>query len=259
MAGLLYKDFIAINRLKRVRLTWLLFGGTILYIALRMIFPGTRELEDFMVISEKGETFNLFDLIFILFFAVLLIIQISLINGFIGKITDNDDKNKIKCYLAAMPIDKKTYISSKYIFVGIMTYAFMAFAYIWGASCKAFCGNSGIIKDLAAMLIKMVILLYSLSLIIAAIELMLFILFGKEKAMMAKILFLTIIAFTVIGYLMFGDLSGFKNVDIFVIVSYMKKFASRFAIIRVCVMIFSLVFYYLSYRITCYCYEKREL
>ena len=95
MIGLLYKDFVSVNRLNKIRLTWIIAACTIVYGILRAIFPGTLEIKEFMVENDSGKLINLIDTIFIMPLAIILICGVSLINGWVSKIIERDEKNKM--------------------------------------------------------------------------------------------------------------------------------------------------------------------
>lgn len=64
MGGLLYKDFVSVNRINKAKLTWILAVLTVLYIGLRIAFPGTADRNAFLVESEDGQIVNLVDTFF---------------------------------------------------------------------------------------------------------------------------------------------------------------------------------------------------
>ena len=113
MGGLLYKDFISVNKIGKIKLTWLMAALTIIYIVLRMVFPGTADIPELMIKYGQGEMVNFLDIFFVSFLALWIITGLGIINGFIGKIVDGDDKNKIRGYISSMPLSKSTYVASK--------------------------------------------------------------------------------------------------------------------------------------------------
>lgn len=247
MGGLLYKDFVSINRFGKIKLTIFLLLLTTIFIILRMVFPGTKDLEDFVVTNEQGETVNLLDVFFLMLYAFQIIMSLSFVG--VWKIVGNDEKNKIKEYLTIMPFEKNTYIASKYIFIGISAYVFMSLDYVWGIVCAAFC-RDGFIMDIVSMLNSMLIPIMSLLLFIAAIEFPLYFKFGKEKAMRVMVVFWTVIALVVIGYLMFGDLTIFQNLDISAFVDFVEKHKTGVIIFQSFEPVVILLLYYLSYCIS---------
>ena len=64
MLGLLYKDFTAVKGKK-----FLVFVAamTLLFVVLRVAFPGTAELEGFMAMDQDGNEVNIIDAFFLVF------------------------------------------------------------------------------------------------------------------------------------------------------------------------------------------------
>lgn len=258
MGGLLYKDFVSVNRISKLKLTWILTVLTVLYITLRIAFPGTADIEGFLVENEDGQIVNIIDSFFVIALAFFVIGIMGLMNGWTAKIVDSDGKNKIQEYIGALPLDKNSYIASKYIFMAVSAYLFMSISYIWYISCTAFC-RVGALADAAQVFGGFIPGFISFSLLMTAIELPLFILFGKEKAMFIKIAFIMLIAFILIGFLMFGDLVWFEqNFNIAVITKWCEKHRMGATITVLLSPVFVLALYYVSYRITCRLSDKMD-
>lgn len=255
MGGLLYKDFVLIDRVGKLRVTWIMTALTLLYIALRMAFPGTMENSDFIIIGAEGETVNLIDVFFLVVFAGQLIISLTLVSG--AKIMGSDEKNKIKEYLSSMPIDPNVYVASKYIFIAAAAYVIYSINYIWGVTCIAFC-RAGQMQNMAIMLVSFIPTAVSIVLLLATFEIPLYIYFGKEKAMRVRVMFWTLIAFVAIGFLMFGDVTAVSNLDILIIMEWMERHNKGIVIFQNMAPVIVLIFYYLSYRFSGYLYHKKE-
>lgn len=255
MGGLLYKDFISVNRIGKVRATWIMTIFTLLYIVFRIAFPGTREIQEFMVPYGDGDTINLLDAYFIMAYGCYIVTTLSSIS--VAKIMNNDEKNKIRSYLDSMPIGKNTYVASKYIFLGIAAYVSLSMNNILGVICAAFC-REGILQDIAAMTNSFVLNIVSITLFVAAIELPLYFSIGREKAMRVMVVFWTIIAFVVIGFLMFGDLSVVSGWDITVFMKFIEKHQSGVIIFQDLQPVIVLGLYFVSYQISCRLYYRKE-
>lgn len=252
MGGLLYKDFVSVNRINKVKLTWVLSILTVLYIALRIAFPGTADMKEFLVENEDGQIVNLVDSFFVSGLGLFIFVILELMNGWTAKIVEFDDKNKIRGYISALPLDKNAYIASKYLFMAISAYVFMSLFYIWAISCLAFC-REGALADTVELIGGLIPAFAGFSLLLAAIELPLFILFGKEKAMLIKVAFIMLIAFAMIGFLLFGDLVWMEqHLDIAVLVKWCEKYKMEVAVVTLLSPAFVLALYYGSYRITCH-------
>ncbi len=258
MGGLLYKDFVSVNRISKVKLTWLLAVLTVFYIALRMAFPGTADIKAFLAENEDGQAVNLIDSFFLIALGLFMVGILGLMNGWVARIVEIDDKNKIRGYISALPLGKNAYIASKYIFMAVSAYVFMSISYIWSISCVAFC-REGMIADAAQILGGFIPVFAGFSLFLAAIELPLFILLGKEKAMLIKVAFIMLIAFGIIGFLFFGDLSWVdRHVNIAAFVKWCEKYRMEVAIVSLLSPLVVMILYYGSYRITCYFAGRRK-
>lgn len=255
MGGLLYKDFVLVDRVGKLRVTWILTALTLVYIALRMAFPGTLENADFIITDAEGEAVNLIDAFFLVAFACQLIISLTLVSG--AKIMESDEKNKIKEYLSSMPIGKNTYVASKYIFIAAAAYVIFSMDYIWGVTCVAFC-RGGQLQDMAITLTSFVMTAVFIVLLLATFEIPLYIYFGKEKAMRIRVMFWMLIAFAAIGFVMFGDITAVSNLSLFVIMEWVEKHNTGVVIFQNMAPVIVLILYYLSYRFSGYLYHKKE-
>lgn len=257
MGGLLYKDFVSVNGNKKIKFTWILAILTIIYIVLRIAFPGTADMQGFMFENAEGQMVNTVDTYFAMILGIFLVACVALINNWVAKIIESDDKNKIKSYISAMPLSKNAYIASKYIFIGISAYVFLSLTYILGITCMAFC-REGYMVELTQLIIRFIPIFIFIALLSAAIELPLFILMGKEKAMLVKIAIWMVIAFVAIGFVMFGNLSWLsEHIDAMKILSWCQNHKTELMIFSACSPIITLGIYYASYRITCH-FDRRE-
>jgi hypothetical protein len=252
MGGLLYQDFVSVGGKRLVRFTIVL---TVVYMVLRIAFPGTAEYPDLMAVSDSGERVNLVDAFFLTAFGFFLLAALYLLNSFVTKIVDGDDRNQIKVYLYALPLGKNTYLASKYIFIGIAAYILLSMVFIWDITAMAFCGEGeflGIMEMLQSVLVPFICLV----LLVAAVELPMFLLLGTERAKMVKIVTWMVIAFLVIGFLLFGDLRWFsENFNIANLVKWCQTHTMEVMLTATAFPVFTLVCYYLSYRFTCHFFK----
>ena len=255
MGGLLYKDYVLVNRIHKGKLTWLLLLLTLLFIILRMAFPGTMDDKAFLAENEAGEIVNLLDAFFVTIYGIFLIGLFSLLNGWIGKIASADRKNKIENYLQALPITGHTYLASKYIFLLAAAYAGLSLSCIWYISCLAFC-REGIMAETVEMLGSFLPIWAVLFLFLAAIELPFYLLLGVERAKQILTGFLLVLAFVCIGYFLFGDLSWIAGFDVTVLVSWCKRHNTAIVLLNGFSPVFVLLLYYGSYRLTAYLAQK---
>lgn len=258
MGGLLYKDFVSVDRIRKLRVTWILILVTLAYVVLRIAFPGTADMEGLVFRNEDGQMVNLVDLFFLMAYAIFTIVLASVINNWTAKIVEGDDKNKISTYISAMPLSDSAYIASKYIFIGISTYVFVSVSYIWGVACEAFC-REGMLAEWTATLTGFVPYIIGLALLFAVIELPLFILMGKSKAMLVKIAFWMVIVLAAIGFIMFGNLAWIdEHFDVPNLMRWIGEHATELFLFRMCTPVIVLILYYVSYRVTCHFAKRKE-
>ena len=255
MGGLLYKDFVAVRGKK---LVCVLLFLTVLFIALRVMFPGTAHMKFFRVTNEAGESLNMLDIFFFQGEFCILWCGGFYINTLGAKILELDEKNRIRSYLAGMPFAKRTYIASKYVFVGIMAYAVFSLWLIWHITCVAFMGK-GFFDDLGNLLPAFSIPFLCLILLVESFELPMFLLMGKGRAMLVKVSFALMIALLAIGYLLFGDLTVFEKWDISRLIDWIDSHVFELTLFAIVSPFITLAVYYGSYRIAAGVYEKREV
>ncbi|MCQ2534931.1 MAG: ABC-2 transporter permease, partial [Clostridia bacterium] len=254
----LYKDFVSVNRIGRIKLTWFMAGLTLIFIILRILAPGSLAGDELYAVTNTVESVNLIDITFAIFISILLIGCFCLINSFVGKMVDGDDKNSTRVYLASMPITKRTYIASKYVFVGVAAYVFMSICLIWSIAALAF-AEEGYAQLVISFLELFIAPSFSIALLIAAFELPLFIILGKVRATNIKVGILLCLAIVVVGYFLFGDLSlleKYFNIDVFV--RFVSNHMDFVVMLQSMMPIIALVLFYVSYRITAHFYMKKE-
>lgn len=254
MAGLLYKDFVAMRGKRFVLVITIL---TFVYIIFRMLFPGNSELEGFMIRNEDGETVNLIDSFFFIGEFYMLWFGCYFINTWGQKIITTDNKIKIRSYLLSMPFSKKNYVASKYIFVATFAYAIFSIYVIWHVVSLAFMGDS-FNKDFSYFVTGFSIPLVCLTLFVTAIEMPMFLIWGKGKAMMVKVTIIMAIGIAAIGYVFFGNLNVFEQLDIWLLIKWAEAHEIELTLLSVLSPMFTILFYYLSYRIALKFYEKKE-
>lgn len=251
MRGLLYKDFITTCRIKRINLLWILAMATFLFVTLRIVFPGTADNQFNMVNSIA-------DIIFVMILAIFIIACMSFINSFTTKIIENDEKNKIMAYMKVMPFSNDTYIASNYIYLGLVCLASCTLEYIWAKICTAYC-LKGMMLELSKTLDSFIIVFACFSIFIAAIELPMFLLWGKEKAMLIKVAILMFIAFVLTGFVLFGDLDRIGDgLDLMNILNWVSTHKEMIKLLKMAAFIVTLVLYYFSYKVTCKLYAIKD-
>ncbi|MCR5702144.1 MAG: ABC-2 transporter permease [Lachnospiraceae bacterium] len=256
MAGLLYKDFAEI---KGKKLSLILLLLTVAFMVLRVAFPGSDNIADLMIEDNESSPVNLIDDFFILAVGFQMFYLNYIINYSVSRICTADEKNKIRGYLFSCPLKKNTYIASKYIFIGIMTYVCFSLYMIWSVSCGAYILTDSVKSiDFLNVFNAFAAPFFSLSLLIAGIELPMFLLFGRDRAMFIKIGFIMFLAMLVIGYILFGDLSIFEKIDFERIIAWADAHAFELMLVNILLPLITVLLYYGSYRLTVAFYERKE-
>lgn len=253
MGGLLYKDFVAASGKKYLAIISIL---TLAYMVLRIVFPGWNATDDFVAYNDLGEKVNMLDAFFVTYYVIFLLFYLGSINNLVGTIVTGDKKNKIMNYLGAMPLKANTYVASKYIFIGICAYATFSLLTVLGVTCMAFC-EEGWMLEAAELVSQFALIFVAVMLFSVAIELPMFMLFGKEKAMLIKTGLWLALALFVVGFMMFGDLVWFQSVfNIQKMIDWAKTHMTIVALSNIFSIVGILVLYFLSYKITCYFVNK---
>ena len=255
MLGLLYKDYAAI---KGKNLVVFLVIFPLAFVLLRVAFPGTAEIEGFMAVDDTGKEINIIDTFFFMFVYFYMTLSITMVNKWVSYVVESDGKNKIRNYLSALPFGKKTYVVSKYAFT-LLTTLFMYLLYVILFSvCKAFMGSCidmGFVKLLEYFARPF----FAVVLLLTSLELPMYMFWGRGKAMIIKISFAMLCGFLVIGYLLFGDLSGFSNIDMEKVLMWIVAHSEGIKLFTRLFIVGTLVIFAGSCFLTSMAYEKREI
>ena len=254
MLGLLYKDFTAVKGKK-----FLVFVAamTLLFVVLRVAFPGTAELEGFMAMDQDGNEVNIIDAFFLVFVLFNVIMAGNWSNMLVGRVVAHDGKNKIRNYLSTLPVGKKAYIISKFSFILAATVFVSLVLYIWCAVLEAFTGvnfTDGLVKLVKDFLPSF----FAIVLLLASFELPMNIFWGREKAMIVKVSFLMLCGFFVIGFLLFGDLSVFNRIDIEKVMIWTATHAKGIKLFTRLFPVGVLAMFFGSCFLTSVAYEKKK-
>ena len=262
MAGLLYKDFIGI---RGKRILWILIGCTMLFLALRLAFPGnvTNAMAWGMVENETGEPAEitvgeLRDSFLVMIPMFLIACGIALPSTWTTAICRNDEKNKTRQFTGALPLDKNAYIASKYIFIGIVVYVLFSLETAWIIIFNSVAGNNNS-SELITAISQFLTVFSGISLLLASIELPFFLTLGVKKGSVLKTAIIEGLAFLAIAYLFFGNLKVFENFDILVFADWCKEHLVVVALISIISPIADIFIYWISYRITCRINRDREV
>lgn len=286
MAGLLYKDFVGI---RGRRMVLILIACTFAFLVLRFLFPGNVDSDVHgiagvnadtvistdrtesaaavtsfgMVEDEAGELVELTvgelrDSLLIMLPLLFIVAGLSLIPTWTAAICRHDETNRTRQYIAALPLAKNAYITSKYLFIGIAVYLLFSLDSIWIIIFNSMAGNNNSTECLK-ILSQFLMAFCGLILVLAAIELPFFITFGVKKGMLVKTALIESAVFMGMAYLLFGNLEIFTNFDINVFMNWCEEHLMIAMLISILSPIAELFLFWLSYRITCRINQDREV
>lgn len=286
MAGLLYKDFVGI---RGRRIAFILMGCTFAFWILRFLFPGNVDSDVHgivgvnadtvistdrtesaaavtsfgMVENEAGELVELTvgelrDSLLIMLPLLFIVAGLSLIPTWTAAICRHDETNRTRRYIAALPLAKDAYITSKYLFIGIAVYLLFSLDSIWIIIFNSMAGNNNS-TECFKILSQFLMAFCGLILVLAAIELPFFITFGVKKGMLVKTALIESAVFMGMAYLLFGNLKIFANFDINVFMNWCEEHLMIAMLISILSPIAEFFLFWLSYRIACRINQDREV
>lgn len=231
MAGLLYKDFIAVKG------KWYIISmaaGFLLMMVLRMVLP-----------PDQG------DVIVCLLATFIVIILLALvIFNLETSVVAVDEGRRRRCYCLSLPVSEKQYVASKYIFILLAFYVVISFSMMSGLLCSINCENAEMLMQ-STILQQMVPIMACLLLFMAALELPFLICLGTRRGYRLKLGIMLALAFWVLVYVFFGDLSILDKISMDKICGYVKEHQEIYMLIQMFITLGTLAVYYVSYRITC--------
>lgn len=234
MAAFLYKDFIAI-RGRRIA------GGLLAF----TLFLGVAEA----CISDVEWLM----LLYVLMSTVSICGMLAIPMGFVYLVAGTESTWKQKAWLHALPIPEKTYIAGKYWFVLILFYVMYSCSALWYllVSVRLLPGSMPGQVDTLYALVQPVMLL---CITVSALELPFALLFGRQRAELAKTGIAVCFGLMLVIWFFFGDISVLDRLGDWML--YIDKHPAVMMIIDFIFSVVALAAYYISYCITVCCYER---
>lgn len=239
MAGLLYKDFVAVHG-KRIAL------GLVLVTVLLMLFCVFCTVDDIVLLV--GGT--------VIWVSVLLPLTVPMYIE--NAVFTADTGKKKKAYLFSLPVSKRQQVAEKYVFVGIAYYVVLSATTLWGIFISGAMEN--VLRDtqLTGMLSMIPLYIY-ICLILSALEMPFFVVLGVKAGNALKQGIFLLLFFFVAAYMLFGDLGILENWDLMSLAAYMQEHMEVAMALQTFFPIAALLIYYLSYRIAGALYAGKEL
>ncbi|MGN0164764.1 MAG: ABC-2 transporter permease [Lachnospiraceae bacterium] len=239
MAGLLYKDFIAVK-------------GRI-YVLICVVH--LQVLCALRVFVTDGESVDISIAALLLLFAVVMpgIILFNLETAIIKA----DDGRKQKQYYLSLPISRKGYVAEKYIMLLLMYYVVTSFICIEIMLCKA-----GMVYPEALKMVNGIQSLFPVLigffLIISSIELPFFLAMGTKRGLMAKTSIVLGLFFLGIVFMLFGDLTILDRIDFISLITYLQEHYIVLLVLQILFPVLAGGIYFLSYRLSCRLFGRKE-
>lgn len=237
MAGLLYKDFVAVKGKLYVTVMLVLL---VLMLAVRIAVPA-------VYIDEMVWAVSVFASLG-LYAVVVGMLEISLIAA--------DEGRKQKQYFLSLPISGKQYVASKYLFLLLAFWVVLSFSVLLQSICLIRCENEAM-QEIIMGFDSLLPILTCGFMLISAIELPFFIGIGTKRGRQVKTGLLLLIFFLIIVFLLFGDLTLLDRINFMEVILYMKNHPGLLLCLQVFAPYGVLVLYYVSYRMSCVFFANR--
>ena len=106
----------------------------------------------------------------------------------------------------------------------------------------------------------MVLPVTSLLILVASIELPLYILIGREKGNLVKVAIALLFVFALIGFMLFADMNWLSEKEQFLVkfLNWYTKYQTEVTIASYLTPVIDLIIFYLSYRITVFFKARQE-
>lgn len=238
MAGLLYKDFVAVKG--KLYIVCILAGMLLLFCVRVALHIEGMDL-----------------IMFALYMFIAIALFGLLVNQLEIRVISVDEGRKQKNYFLGLPLSRQQYVASKYIFLLIGFFTVLSVLVLTGYICLIGCRDKAMNESIGQLMSLMPVLACVL-LFVPSIELPFFIGFGSKKGYQIKNGLLIICFFLGIIYLLFGNLAVLENISLIDFLNYMEKHPGITLSLQVSMPYCSLGMYYLSYRISCLLFLRKE-
>ena len=250
MAGLLYKDFMATCRIRKMNLLWVLILTMVFGMLFRMFFPGT--------IPTKGSEVCLSDRVFVIIFLIFMVACFVIGNFLTFRMITYDEKAGSIHYYDSMPLSRHAYVSSKYIFLLLTACVFMVLESVWGRFCLRYC-MEGMMADACSVLISMIASAAALTLLVAAFDIPLYLFWGKDKAILIKSVGILLVVGFATAYFLTHKVPSLKErFELTYIMNFCTIHAGEIRFFRKLFPLTALVVYALSWQINCLRFRNRK-
>ena len=239
MAGLLYKDFVAIR-------------GKIYAICMVVVLVLGFVLR--LIVKDEATEYILVMYVPLMVFSLYLLVN----NKMETDLMQVDEAKKQKQYCLSLPVNKKLYVAEKYVFMLLIFYIAQSFVALFCSIMAVDCVTD-ICMQILSSIMAIIPIITTGMMTLAAIELPFFIGAGYKKGKILKQGILEGFFVVFIVYLLFGDLNVFEKFSLEMFVTWLEEHQDVVNALHVFTPIIGLAVFYISYRISCFLYERREL
>lgn len=237
MSGLLYKNWRQ------------MFGNVMVILVTQVVCSITNIL--FAFFSSSGGEMSNDDAAFMLFvsaflsFAIFFLIYLTYSDGLFAK----DEKHSVTNFVISAPTGLSGQIRSKYYFVFA---EYVAILFIQFITDVIVCG---IVNDSAVSASLLLMVIFSIILILTAVEIPFIVRFGSSHGIQVKGAVMAVIVLIIAIYFLFGDISIFDEPDI--LAALQEKLTDAVTLGTTAIICGGAIpLFYLSYRISVKLYMK---
>ena len=239
MAGLLYKDFVAIRgKIYAICMVAVLVLGFVLR----------------LIVQDEATEYILVMYVPLMVFSLYLLVN----NKMETDLMQVDEAKKQKQYCVSLPIDKKMYVAEKYVFMLLVFYIVQSFISLLCSIMVVDC-ISTVCLEIASLVLGILPIITTATMILCALELPFFIVAGYKKGRLLKQGLLEGFFCILIVYLLFGDLTIFEKFSLDAFITWTNNHQDVLNAMHVFTPVMGLILYYISYRLSCFLFERREL
>lgn len=237
MIGLLYKDFVAVKGKTHLTVLFLQFA----LVSFLCLMPVPKSEEEGMGAMGLG-------ILLIAFIACC----VSLVSNISAALMRSDDGRNQKQYYLSLPIDKKKYVASKYVF--LLAAFYIAVSVL---NLEIFICRSRIDTDELAFITVCIPMILSICLVICALEMPVYFAFGTAGGKIMKEGLIFLLLLLIVSYLLFGDLTVFPD-GITDLLDYLSRHQEIFMAAEISIPAAALALYGASYGISRHLFVKKE-
>lgn len=242
MAGLLYKDFVAVH-------------GKIFVAVLLIItaFLAVFSISPLPAVADYSGAIIAGALVSLAAMLLPMVVVMSVENNVIAA----DDGAGKKAYLMSLPVSKRQYVASKYIFILICYYVILSVLVIW-VQFVSIHMEKAMEDNFLMNLIGLSPLWIQTLLLVSAMELPFLINMGVRAGTAIKTGIMAVLMYAIFAYMLFGDMTVLENFNLMAMLEWLEEHAEVTMTLQVLGPVIVSGLYYLSYRIAAALFERGE-